>query len=266
MNEEQKYRAAPGLNYSNFKHIGKSPLHYQYQLTAPKKDMPAWVMGRLIHLLTFEPFEFEASYMVWEGRKDKRTKAFQAAIEEADGREVVTPAEHERALAVAKRITAHPTMSALLARPDVQCEQPLYWEEDPVGPCKGKPDLYVVEGSHHLMLDLKTFNTTDSHQVQMSAFKYGWHLQMAHYLSGLSHIHGIPTKVNAYLFVAEQDEPFDVRCFKWSNDSLELAFNERERLLAILADCTKHNIWPGRGVFGELSPPRWLTTNNQDVI
>tara|TARA_R110000751_G_scaffold37461_2_gene90825 strand:+ start:425 stop:1225 length:801 start_codon:yes stop_codon:yes gene_type:complete len=265
MNEEKEYRAAPGLNYSNFKHIGKSPLHYQHQLTAPHKDLPAWVMGRLIHLLTFEPFQFEAAYMVWDGRKDKRTKAYKEALEEAAGREVVTPAEHERALVVAKRITAHPTMRALLARPDVQCEKPLFWDEAPVGPCKGKPDLYVVEGGHHLMMDLKTFNSTDGHQLQMAAFKFGWHLQMAHYLSGLAHIHGIPTKVEAYLFVAEQEAPHDVRCFKWSNESLELAFNERQRLLDLLAECTKTNTWPGRGDFGELSPPRWLTIDNKDA-
>lgn len=263
MDAEKAYRAADGLNYSTLKHLRQSPLHYQYQLEAPRKDMPAWVMGRLIHLLTFEPFAFEDTYFVWEGRKDKRTKAYQAAVAEADGREVVSPDQHEQALRVAARITNHPTMRALLSRPDVQCEKPLFWELDGRA-CKGKPDLYVV-GDHedgktrrHLLLDLKTFNTTDAHQVRSTAFRYGWHLQVAHYLSGIAALHGEPTEVEAYLLVAEQDSPHDVRCFQWDDLSLELAQKEHRDLLDLLAQCEKTNHWPGRGDFGELSPPAWL--------
>ena len=256
--KEEDYRSAPGLNYSNLKHLRTSPLHYQHQLDAPKKDMPAWVMGRLIHCLVFEPLQFEDQYHVWEGRKDRRTKAYQAALEEAEGREVVSPDQQEQAFRVASRIKNHPTMSALLARPDVQCEVPLFWEDAAVGACKGKPDLFVVAGDTHLLLDLKTFNTTDPHQVQSAAFRFGWHLQVAHYLSGMAHLHGTPKNVEAYLLVAEQDAPHDVTCFQWDELSLDLAEQERRQLLNTLGFCQTTGKWPGRGDFAELTPPRWL--------
>lgn len=263
--DEKEYRAADGLNYSNFKHLRVSPLHYQHRLHEPKKDIPAWAMGRLIHTLVFEPFTFDKAFMVWEGRKDARTKAYKAALEEAEGRDIVSPSQHEQGVAVADHIVNHPTMKALLSRPDVQCEVPLFWHEDPVGACKGKPDLYVVAGDTHLLLDLKTFNTTDHHSVRAAAFKYGWHLQVAHYLAGIAHNHGAPTKVEAYLLVAEQDAPHDVTCFQWDDLSLELARNERSRLLRLLAQCRESNHWPGRGEYGELSPPAWLLNTTPDL-
>jgi len=264
--EETEYRAADGLNYSNFKHLRVSPLHYQHRLNEPKKDMPAWAMGRLIHALVFEPFTFDEAFMVWEGRKDKRTKAYKEALEEAAGRDIVSPSQHEQGLAVANRIVNHPTMKALLSRPDVRCERALFWNEDPVGLCKGKPDLYVVQGDTHLLLDLKTFNTTDAHAVQSAAFKFGWHLQVAHYLAGIAANYSPPANVEAYMLVAEQEAPHDVRCFKWDELSLELANNERDRLLALLASCRESGQWPGRGEYADLTPPRWLVNTTPDLI
>lgn len=263
--EETEYRAAEGLNYSNFKHLRVSPLHYQHKLTEPTKDMPAWAMGRLIHALVFEPFTFDHAFMVWEGRKDKRTAAYKEALEEAMGRDIISAAQHEQGAAVAARIIAHPTMAALLSRTDVQCEVPLFWDEDPVGLCKGKPDLFLVDGDTHLLLDLKTFNTTDAHAVQAAAFRFGWHLQAAHYLAGMAATYGTPTKVEAYMLIAEQEAPHDVRLFTWDRLSLRLANDERDRLLALLATCKESGQWPGRGEYGDITPPR-LLLNTHDLI
>ena len=262
MNEERDYRAAPGVNYSNLKHMRKSAAHYRQNLLAPPKDNPAWARGRLIHCLTLEPFSFDDDFFVYEGRRDKRTKAYQAALEEAAGRDVVTPAEHELALEVAKAATAHPTLAAMLAQDDAQVERPLFWEEAPVGTCKGKPDVYVVTEDKHVLLDLKTFPTTDEHTVSRAAALGGWHLQVAHYLAGLEATYGKPQSVEAHLLVAEVEAPFDVRCFTWGEDSIEAAKVERLDLLDRLADALKTDTWPGRPAFATLDLPAWYLSQH----
>jgi len=262
---DNEYRDAPGINYSSFKHLRASPLHYQHKLAEPRKDMPAWMMGRLIHTLTFEPFTFGDRYLVWEGRKDKRTKAYQAVLEEAGNREVITPAEHEQGLACARAISEHPTVSGWLSDSTVMTERPLFWEDALCGTMKAKPDLAIVRGDHHVLVDLKTFTTTDPHTITRTAFQAGWHLQAAHYLAGLAGVFGAPRTVEAYLLIAEQSAPHDVTLFKWDELSLEVAELERSRLLKLYQTCTNENLWPGRGLHNTITPPAWLLSQHPEM-
>ena len=266
--DDSQYRAADGLNYSTIKHLRKSPLHYQHELHAPRKDSAAWMMGRLIHTLTFEPFTFDERYMVWEGRKDKRTKAYKEALETAAGREVITPAEHEQGLAAASAIIAHPTVAGWLEHPGCKAEEPLFWNEGTSihkYAMKAKPDLAVIDGKHHVLVDLKTFTTTDAHTITRTAFTAGWHLQTAHYLAGLAGVYGEPNTREAYLLIAEQNAPHDVTLFRWDEMSLELAEIERDRLLRLLRKCETEQVWPGRGLEQTITPPAWLVSQYPEM-
>lgn len=63
---ESEYRAAPGVNWSTLKHMGRSPLHYRHAVTSPSTEpSAAMLLGSAFHLLTLEPHR-EGEIVVWQ--------------------------------------------------------------------------------------------------------------------------------------------------------------------------------------------------------
>ena len=90
----EEYNNIVALNYSGAKMLLRSPLHYKASLTEEKKDSPALLMGRLVHLMALQP-EVYADRVVISPTVDRRTKdgkavweAFQALVKE--GQECVS--------------------------------------------------------------------------------------------------------------------------------------------------------------------------------
>lgn len=97
------YAKIDGVNWSTLKHMGKSPLAYRHACDNERPDTKAFLIGRYLHALVFEPEHVEERYAVHDGTfpldyvvyegGDRRGKAWEAFKAEHPGRLIFKPAE-----------------------------------------------------------------------------------------------------------------------------------------------------------------------------
>jgi hypothetical protein len=256
MSEEMtdaEYRAYPAVNYSSLKHIAKSPLHYRHHRDNPPKDNAAFRLGRAVHCMVLEPFLFDQQFAVYEGKRDKRVKAYKEFLANVGDRDVLSPEEHGQTLAMAEAVNEHPWVIELLAHPNTFTEKVSIWQ-DTACECKAKLDIvHYSEERGLIVADLKTFFTTDPEQIRRQGAKFQWPIQHAHYLHGAAHLFGLPlhqVEYKAFNIIVESNEPHDCTVVQWLDATLDSAFLTHRSMLDTLAECEVNEQWPGRGGHG----------------
>lgn len=261
---DAEYRLVPAINYSNLKHMRKSPLHYRHAVdSGPDPDLAQKLaMFRAVHTLVLEPFQFTSEYSVYEGRRDKRTKAYKEFLANNEGKSILSVTEHEQALAIAEAVSDHPWVVDLLAADGTKCEVPMVWDDPTAGPCKGKGDiLHYSEERGLIVADLKTYATTDAKQIARDGARNGWHIQFAHYLHGAAHHYGLDlskVRYSCFSVIAEANAPHDVAVCEWDEESIDFAMIEHRRLLDTVTECERNQHWPGRKNMQTITIPDYL--------
>lgn len=252
---DAEYRALPAINYSKLKHMAKSPLHYRHNIEHPAADNASFLLGRAVHCLVLEPFLFDSQFAIYEGRRDKRTKAYKEFLSELGDRDVLSVEEHEQALAMAEAVNEHPWVAELLAHPHTFTEKVSVWD-DSAGKCKAKLDIvHYSEERGLIVADLKTFFTTDVEQIRRQGAKFSWPIQHAHYLHAAAALFDVPLHVveyKAYNIVVENKGPYDCTVVQWLDATLDSAFLRHRGLLDRLAECEETQQWPGRAAHGNV--------------
>ena len=261
---DAEYRLLPAINYSNLKHMRKSPLHYRYKVDAG--DDPAlsaklaWF--RAVHSLVLEPFDVQSEYVIYEGRRDRRTKKYQEFLALHPGKSVLNTKEYKRAATIALAVNEHPWVAEMLAHEGTESEAVMVWDDATAGPCKGKADMIHYSDEHGLIVaDLKTFTTTDGRQIARAGAQNGWTLQFAHYLHGAAQHFGLSLADVPYKclsIVVEADAPHDVTVCEWDEMSIDHALAQHRGLLDHVAVCERSQRWPGRAALQTISIPDYL--------
>lgn len=253
------YRDLPGVNWSTLKHLRVSPLHYRYAIENPREDSDALAIGRLTHALVFEPDTVALNYAIWTGdqRRGKEWNAFKA---EHEGITIVKADDVDNATAMAEAVRRHP-----LVRPYLdggRFERPIQWVDRKTGiPCKGLLDWH--HSRRRALVDLKTTRTIDAHRFGNIAHALGYPGQLAHYFDGLETLGERPIEV--MIVAVENVAPFDVAVFELDDEALQYGLDERDRLLATLAECMASDVWPGRYTERRaLKLPGWLFVDEDD--
>ena len=236
------YKALPGVNWSTLSSLRDSGLHYQHRLLDGDEDTPAKKMGRVAHVLALDPDSFAADYAIYEGG-DRRGKDWAAFKAEHEGQDIFKPDEIETAMAIADAVRRHPLVQPYLD--GGLFEQTLEWRDAGTGlRCKGRPDWLVP--SRRWLVDLKTARSVDARLFGLSAAKYGYHCQLAHYAAGVEAALGWkPEKV--VIVAVENTSPHDVAVFVVDEEEALYAGREEVReLLDKLSVFRSANTWPGR--------------------
>lgn len=233
-----EYAALPGVRASRLKLMALSPLHYQ-----EKEDKPTTNRGmlRAVHSLALEPHRFDEDFAVWEGVR--RGKAFEAFEAEQGNRTILNEKEHGQAQAIVEGMKRHPWAGKILAM-NGRTEETITWTSPGTGLlCKARLDKRVGK----LVVDLKTYGTSDPRVIGRRVAQLGAHIQAAHYVEGVSIALGIPEKEVRYVLIcAESASPFDVAVVELSQeDALALGRAERDRLMARIVECEASGKWPG---------------------
>lgn len=253
---ESEYRELPAVNYSNLKHMRKSPLHYLHAVNNPEQKSPnEYAMLRAIHALVLEPFDADSQIVVWEGRRDVRNKEYAAFLEANKGKNILTPSENEEARSIAGAYNRNIWVQRLLAMPETKTETPVVWDFDlgelGILKCKGKPDIMHYSERHGLIIaDLKTFGETSAALIAWAARKHGWLIQLSHYTYAAAHHYNIDlatTRVRWMSIVAEDKAPWDATCVEWDARTQSWASAEHLSLLEQVARCSASGHWPGAG-------------------
>lgn len=257
----EEYAALPGIRASRLRKMAKSPLHYAEEPDADTANRGAL---RAIHCLVLEGAEAMArDFVVYDGRR--AGKVYDAFVAEHPGKTILNPKECDEIAATARSYLRHPRASAII-RAATEREETITWTHPATGlACKARLDMRNgLEVS-----DLKTYGTTQPHQIRSRAAQLFAHLQGAHYTEGLAIKLNVPVREITYrLLVAEGRTPWDVAvCCLQHDGALRVGAELRERLMGRIAECEAAKEWPGAcPEEDDLDLPNWADPEDDEFI
>lgn len=239
--------------------VRKTPAHAKALLDGRMKDeTSAMARGTALHSALLEPGQFEKSYRVGPevNRNTKEWKAFAAECEAA-GVEPMKPSESLDVLGMRDALWAEPSVRKLLLACDRR-ELSIVWNGPHGLLCKARIDLYST--ASRCLLDVKTTGDGDEEKFKATAYRMGYHLQLAHYASALA-AHGLPCRSTGFL-VPEVKCPWVPCIYQPNADMFRAGRDAVETALADLARCEESGVWPGYMADGRpvaLALPKWST-------
>lgn len=249
---EQEYRQADGVNKSTLWELRKSPAHYLHLLSSPKEDKAAYQFGRAFHAAILTPTAYKRDFLVLP-EIDRRTKAgkeeYQAFMEAAAGKEVITAQDAEIIREMVKAFRKNPEAVALLR--GTKREKPLFWVDDNGIKCKCRVDAYKAG----IMIDIKTAQDAGTETFSREALRYGYDVQAAHYIDGYQHLES-STRPEWYFIVIEKAEPYAINILRADIGFVDHGIIIRQQLIEKLKQCRESGIYPGYGV-NDLCLPHW---------
>lgn len=229
-----------------------TPAHLRYQLLHGGQDpTPALDLGWLVHLALLEPERF-AGEVVVAPKVDRRTttgKTMWAQFEAANpGRLHIDPEEYARAAGMRDAVLANPTAAGFFQGRG-RSEVSIVWEDAATGVlCKARIDRVGFVAEWPVVGDLKTARAADRRSFEQAAYRYGYHIQAAHYLAGLQALVPIP-EGNPYrrfvFFVVESSPPYCTAYYEFDEAAMAQAETERQRHLRTWCRCQDSGVWPG---------------------
>ena len=261
----EDYHAAPGVNASFLKSwISKSPLHAEY--TRGSIGQTVADIGTAIHSEALEP---ELGNVVVSEEKTRATKAFKEHYElcKAEGKVLLPRKDYDNVKnAVLGMLTDDGEIvgglmndqhcGKLLKQKDKICEASIFVEHEPSGlMLKCRPDIYSPELK--VMGDVKSAQDASPRGFGKAIFKFGYHLQAAHYLL-CARILGWEVKHWGFLAV-EKEPPYPAHFHTLDDEVLEYATGVVETALMEVAEAREHKSYSTRwGSYTVHSLPEYL--------
>ena len=238
--DEREYRAHPAINWSLLKSMRVSAKQFQHDATHPREPSSAMMLGLAIHALALEGVRaLNERFAVWEGRRDPRTKAYQAFLEDAGDRTVLSVDEMRRVEAAAAALRAHPCAARHLESATAT-EHVVLWKDDDTGlDCKARVDLAGPR-----LIELKSTGDVVPRRFAATAARLGYHVQAAFYEDGLRAT-GHEITESPVLITVQQDAPHDVVVYAIPPDVIDQGRRIYKRLLSDLRECVEADEWPG---------------------
>lgn len=247
------YIALDAVNVSALKQVADCPA----KVGTVKEQSAAMALGSLTHCAILEPDELERRYAVTDLERSG-TKAWQAAEEEAGGRELVKRSDWYAALRMCDAVWAHPTARALLT--GAVTERTLVWQDAETGLlCKARLDAASALGGP---VDVKTAASAHPREWARQAARLRYHWQAAHYLTGCV---ALDQPAEAFPFiVVESAPPHIVAVYELDHDSLNAGYWKSRKALRRYVECRRTNTWPGFGEYIEtVRLPAWALTEDE---
>lgn len=250
---EPDYRAAPGLNWSQLKHIARSPRDYAFQLDAPNTPTAAMRLGSAVHAAILEPERYAAEWTVYSGRR--AGKAWLDFANANADKHILSDKEADDVTVMAEHCRAHPDCARRLS--SGWAERSVFWQEDVVGfdepvAMKARLDWVYEDDGGFVLVDLKTSRDVAPRPFGTTAGKLMYHGQIAHYLNALQSVVG-DAPVRAEIMVVESGRPWNAGVYMIDDTAIECGLLRRRQMLERLAECTRRDEWPGL-----LPEPQWL--------
>jgi hypothetical protein len=225
------------VRFSRLKLMGKSPAHYQAGVDAETGSMRK---GSALHSYLLGDAD---RVKVYEGKRDKRVKAYQAFLEEHPDAEILSPREAIDVEGMRASLHRHERAMQLL---DGIREQRIEWS---LGgrPCAGTPDVVHLRDGGKVLVELKTGQSSAPDLFRWQSRKLAYHAQLAWYARGLemASIYTPGPVTEQYIVAVESSAPYPVTVFRVT-DALRSAGERQCRLwLEQLLVCERTGRWPG---------------------
>lgn len=263
----EEYHARPELNFSRLKRIARSPFHFR---NAPKETSAGFSLGSAAHTAILEPDLFQKRYQRQKIRKSQNGsgdttirlgKAWEAELAEATaaGREILTPAEYDKARHLADMIGSKPATRRLLLGASKELTVVSQLQGVPV---RCRID-FVQPG--HAMGDLKTCR--DLSRFASDVERYMYLAQAAFYSDIWREDTGekLPWK---WLGI-ESGAPNDSAVIAASEQDLDAGRAMYQGWMERHARCLERGEWPGVDQGADEVPlvrPHWATLGSEEVF
>ena len=257
-----RYHASPGLSISKLRRLGRSPQHFQHE-PGEGQSIPMR-LGTAAHYAVLEPERFKSEVVIWNRiseagnlcpRKGQYWDKFQ--LDNPD-KHIVNPDDYDHALAIQHAVRTDPHASRYLQRG--AAEVSLRWMMRG-RLCRARPDyMTVADGRPHL-IGLKTAADVRPWFFSGAGERYGYHMAWAWYHDGYDLIRHVKPVMKE--IVVETAPPHSVVVYNIPDEVIEQGRDEYQRLLDLLADCERANLWPGPAMGGEVNYTRPAWTQRQ---
>ena len=239
------------LSYSALKQFDISPNHLIAYWNRDLTQSAAQIKGTLIHTLTLEPETFEEKYAIFDG-KVKRGKAYDAFVEENEGKLIISQKDYDDASTVKSAIFSNEAVHELFLETHTT-EKLVEWESMDM-----KFKGFVDGIGDGFIFDLKTTASADPNKFTSDAFKYGYAMQAAMYCMACR-------VENYYIIAAESTSPNNVTLFKMSDELLQYGVSEFQRIVE------KYKAWDGNpvgysDVVEVLGLPNWFKRQQEETF
>ncbi len=243
----EEYHATKAVSNSGISLLLKCPAKFRawQDGEAERQDTDAFLFGRVLHCLSFEPDKFGERYAI--KRENGATKAGkeEKSIAESSGLKQIKLESWDMANEMADAVRRKDRVKKYLSLPDIKCEVSVYWSEEWDGvniPCKARIDaMATVPGLGVTPADLKSTKDASPIGFGKSIYDYGYHRQAAWYLRGLDAV-GVGA-TNFMLFAVEKFAPYIVTAGPLAQRAIDLGKEKCEQALSIYAESTKSGKW-----------------------
>jgi exodeoxyribonuclease VIII len=246
------YRKAPGVSQTELKWMRPTPAHYRAKKDAPPEPpTDAQVIGKLTHSAVLErkiegQFTIKPDGMTFASKDGK-------AWRDAQTLPIVSQEVADNIAGMTDSVACHPTAQAVLKNSRREVSG---FKRDPETGLmlKARADVLTTDANGLTVIpDLKTCDRgeADSKEFSRAIWKWGYHLQAAHYLDVFG--------ASSFLFiVVEKLPPYAVAIYYLSAEALNKGRADRDLLLAELKRCQDESLWPGyTELIQEISLPNY---------
>jgi hypothetical protein len=257
-------------NWSSLKWLRVSPKHYLHNLSVPRPQTDAMLLGSVAHCAILQPETLAQVYAVEPnfhgGMLDVNARAkgydggkeAKAAWALANCDRQTVPADiYERALAMRDAVLSDP-LAADLLRGGVP-ERRIEWADVVTGiACRGTPDYAGTR-----LVEIKTVSEIDPDKIRRDIARLGHAAQVAFYADGLSACGFAPDGMPV-LIAVESVAPFDVLTLEFTDRDLAAGRAMYRGCLDRLAECRFLGSWPGvsGGERQYVDLPKWATPSD----
>lgn len=256
------YHQSVGISQSGLWQIRKSPAHFKCYRQEERRPTAAMQLGSMIHSAILEPKDFDAIYCI-EPKIDKRTKEGKAAhaawLVDNVGKIGVDQETMTQVLELADVARTHPLVVPFIA--DSTNEVCAYWKDYETGAiCRMRADgITELPNYGNVIFDIKTTEDASYKSFASSIANYGYYLQAAYYLAGLSQI--MKEEVKAFVFIViEKNPPYGIQLYTASQTMLDAGKSLMRSLLNRYVHCLATDEWPGYPTcIQEIDLPAWYS-------
>jgi len=234
---DKEYFALPAVSNSLLSRFAKCPA----AASVPIETTSAMSLGSLAHCLILEGAgAFRERYYVMEkvdGRSKEGKAAKAQAINEAEGRIVITSDDLFAVQGMASSVFNHPSANDFLR--DGKPEMAITWKDKETGiDCKAKADWI----SPNVLIDLKTTQSADQWVFQRTIWNMGYAKQLGLYHDGL--LANLFPVDKCVIIAVESSAPYCCNVFNISDDLLEAGKGQYRKLLREYKACADSGQFP----------------------
>jgi len=223
------------VHFSRLKLMHRSAGHYAANV---RKYSASQALGRATHSFILED---ESKLVCYEGKRDRRTKAYQTFLAQHPNKQIVSPSEMFRVHDMKSAIERDRDARELLRG---HRENYMQWEIKGTK-AAGTPDVWSVDGDAVNVTELKTDDCTEPESFLRTCERYCYHAKLTWYAQGIIN-QGLAKRIGRLSIVAvESERPHCVTIVDLGQDVIREGIRLWRGWLAELQRCEAFDHWPG---------------------